>query len=304
MNTLEIYLHVGFSKTATTSLQNGLFSQLEIANLGKPYIGDDNKIKPLYAKIQEIKHRDELRFDLAKVQKHVNDVINQHKERKILISDEGLTFFRHNDQLIVAERLKKIFGDAKILFTIREQGSWLKSLYFDDCRRCDFTEPPPRFERWFQHQCKPYNRNILHAMDFWSIIAHFITLFGKKNILVLPFESLYKHPVEFSENLGRFFNQNPDVIMKHLKELPRDNSRPSKVRYYLGLFSYYFIPAYSRRFFPLAPSWIGQVLNSGPPIEIALPQEVYNNIKSRYAEGNRHLSDAFGLSLEQYGYEL
>ena len=96
----SLYIHIGTYKTGTTFLQEIIFPKLKNVN----YI---------------------FRF-------HLEDKINRNKIT--LISDEflsGCPFPEHSEEerRIIANNLKKLFLDAKIILATREKSSWLQSLY-------------------------------------------------------------------------------------------------------------------------------------------------------------------------------
>jgi hypothetical protein len=298
-------IHVGFSKTATTSLQDGLFSELSgVANLGKPFRDNDGAVKVLFAPLLKLNFDDGLSYDAQATRNTIRAVLAETCDKPTIVSSEGLSYFRHNDQLIVAQRLREAFGEARILFTIREQVSWLQSLYLDDCGRFTLTDPASAFPQWYREEAARRNRGAVQGADFYALIASYRELFGVDNVSVLPLEMMTREPDVFAEKLSDVINKPAAELLAILGRLPSNNARLSMRRYRFGLANYYFFPAYLRRFLPRLPAAFHRYLDGGPSARFIIPAPLVQDLRSRVAEGNRALAKIYDLKLEKYGYSI
>lgn len=140
----------------------------------------------------------------------VKTALEQHfKPGRNLISDEALVgdFYRLKlmNSKIVADRLRQIFPGARIIVTIRNQYDFMESLYkqylyrggvkkfraFVNYKNGDFR---PTHLRW--------NLSVDIAMfDYLRLIEYYERLFGKENLLVVPYELLQTDPKLFIQTL-------------------------------------------------------------------------------------------------------
>jgi hypothetical protein len=119
----------------------------------------------------------------------------------------------------VANRLRETFPTAKILITIREQKSTLRSLYGQYIRQdgewpiqtfLGVGNEPPGFA--------PICR--LDHFEYDLLVGHFVQLFGINQVLVLPYEMLSKNPIEFQQTIHDFAGTGTTARAKFERELP------------------------------------------------------------------------------------
>jgi len=119
----DVFIHVGLHKTASTFLQEKVFSHLtSVSYLTRPYTQHNHAFNKLQYADDSLYTPSELIDALSKV-----------KEDRILISDEALSGVPITlgmiNRSMIAKRLKGIFPDAKILLFIRGQKAMLLSHY-------------------------------------------------------------------------------------------------------------------------------------------------------------------------------
>jgi hypothetical protein len=118
----------------------------------------------------------------------------------------------------VADRLHATFPEAKILITIREQKSVLRSLYGQYVRQDgewpiemflgSGAEPPG-----FAPICR------LDHLEYDLLASHYARLFGQEQVLVLPYELLKASPIEFQQRIHDFAGTGAMAKSTHSREL-------------------------------------------------------------------------------------
>jgi len=192
------YIHIGYPKTMTSSLQIDFFSKHpQVFHLGVgcgsliDYVDDEIEIAVenyiLYAK--------ELPYAEHKARiKNAFDTWFEYAEKNgykaVGISLEQLSFYfipGQNDTAGIAERLKEIFGhDTKIIALIRNQFDLLKSLYGQYVR-----EGLSLSYKEFIDYCYVYgDRNFLYDLLYDKKYAFYADLFGEENVHFIALESI------------------------------------------------------------------------------------------------------------------
>ena len=159
----KIFIHVGLPKTGTTFLQEKVFPKMDVN-----FIYKENLVTA--------------KLSLDKVN---------------LISDEDLShkidIFGTN-KYEIANRIHRLFPNAKIIVVFREKEKWLKSLYNQYLK--SFYRPYISFEKF---------RNIMiesGALEFDKYEQHLKNLFD--DVLVLQFEDMKKDVYEFVSKICEF----------------------------------------------------------------------------------------------------
>ena len=165
----EIIIHVGFPRTGTTFLQEQIFGKLRNVCL-----------------IRSIRFPDWFRC-----------------RDKVIISHESLSF-RHYDspaeeKFTVANALKRIFPDAKIIVGIRDAQSWLRSLYSQYIREGGTKT----FDEFYKNFDK-------HHLDFDRYISHLRSLFDQ--VFVYRFEDFKRDKYRIIKEICDFIDEPVPVI--------------------------------------------------------------------------------------------
>jgi hypothetical protein len=176
-------LHVGYHKTGTTWLQNHLF-------------GDDSSGMCLPWSRQEMLDwvvlPKELHFDVDGARGLFEAGIEKAGAAGLLpvISNERLSGNPHTggyDSKIIADRLVRLFPDARVLVVFREQKSMIVSLYKQYVREGGVAPlatylTPPRMGR---ARIPGFDFRFL---EYHHLIAYYRERFGPDAVLALPFE--------------------------------------------------------------------------------------------------------------------
>ena len=186
-------VHVGYPKTASTWLQNQLFS----------CAGNGFRAVPPLEILEYLVFRDGVTFDrtaaLDSFAPHLADAESQGLlpvlSNEVLVGDQtqGGRYWG----AMVADRLHEVFPDARILMIVREQASMLVSSYRQYVRvggsstMTEFVQRQPGFDA----VCR------LDFFEYDQIIGYYQELFGPSNVLVLPYELLRQDRQEFIQRV-------------------------------------------------------------------------------------------------------
>lgn len=231
---MQIYLHVGYPKNASTMLQMDIFPNLpDLFYCGRRYDSATGFVsKELERAIHSISFEDSIRYDADKVRTQVMGALNEMvpgADGKVLISWEAFT---HNvaDRGLIAARLKDLFPAAKVLFVIRNQLDSIESMYHFLVAQAGkninpaYGGPSVRsLKAWLSDQEDFVYRSYLETLKYDEIYSLYVKLFAAENVKVLLFEDLKDSPQAFLDELGDFLSvQNIPVAL-----MQKRNSRSS-----------------------------------------------------------------------------
>lgn len=301
-------IHIGFPKTATTTLQNHLFAKHPgILYLGKPYRDDDLKgmISHLVMQESTVYHAENLK-------QYINKYLAQELEtgkKVFLISDETfVSAAKVRDKGVVAHRLKDLFASAKILVTIRNQMDAVKSGYIGGGRLLGnvpkkYKNMIVSFKDWLEISEKMYHGDFVRNVIYFNTVDYYARLFGKDNICILLFEDFVNSMHEFTRKLSHFldidFETSQDIIQNahENKRITQADFQIESLRSKLG---------FLRNVTPIVKimNGIRKIWGTGKRSEVDIPAEWYQRLWNLYQEGNRKLMEKYQLPLEKYGYPL
>jgi hypothetical protein len=233
-------IHIGVSKTATTTLQQNVFERLDgILYLGKPGPHERNRVVEGFSK----EHSALLERTLeAMVAGHpcpredietLRTTIEKLKSRDapVVYSNELLTENKFLSFAEIAAGLKDIFGPSELLVTIRDPQTALPSAYIYEILR--FPGSYLCFPKWLDDAIanpRRINRaaESLEQYRYTSMLQQFKVVFDK--ITILRYEDLVANPAAFSTALGRLLGTDPKTI-EALLALPPKNPTRSELFY-------------------------------------------------------------------------
>ena len=199
---MTILVHIGYPKAGSTWLQN--FFSIKKNNFD---VVNRREISKNFG------HKKIFDFHEKEISSKYSNFFNRvNKNKKIgVISSEFLSGNLYlnggMDSKVYADRLKLIFPKAKILIVIREQSSFLYSFYKHDISYNggfwgieEFLEPKWHFMR----------RSCFHPrfVLYFGLIKYYQEIFGKKNVLILPFELLKTEKNKFLIEMAKFLGLN------------------------------------------------------------------------------------------------
>lgn len=204
-------VHVGLCKTGTTFLQQNIFSKHSgIHYLGKVVLDDEALLE---AGVQ-LARQSSVQFVLDDVKAIFNAEFQKTAPGQVrVLSEEDLTTFKFLDPAICAARLRQVFGDARILLTVRNPFHWLESLYFFRLwvGQPDVMQPFADWLRWALAQ--PYVLNPITEIYFAQIARLYEDTFGRENVLVVPYELLKENPVDYFTTMGSFMSVDVEELL-------------------------------------------------------------------------------------------
>tara|TARA_B100000886_G_C20414474_1_gene488633 strand:+ start:87 stop:1070 length:984 start_codon:yes stop_codon:yes gene_type:complete len=323
----KLFIHVGYPKTATTSLQNYLFDgHDEIGYLNKDLKSTSIIKQILYSRENAIeRNKAQIYFELKKV------VDNYQNYETMVFSNESLLsmsmFFRTEPKPMVfiedvnsiARKLHKVFCESglfeevKIIIAIRRQEDLIKSIYAQVYNRYfKKFKQTSSFKNFISYSLLHKENFVLDALHFENVIFQYEQIFGCRNIGVFVFEDLKLNQRAFITNLSRFLNVDKEISIKLLKG--RKINKKSGKHFYktdtikltsnLHKFKKFLFGNLKTGF---TNSKVYKFLNKfefkGQEItNVNLSKEEKIKFKEIYSKGNRILSQRRKLNLDKHNY--
>jgi hypothetical protein len=303
MVTNEPLIHIGYVKTGSTWLQKNVTnnSSLGFKEILERSIITNDLIKPYLLYYED---------------SHLNAIITQQLQSCLennlipVVTHERLSgnpISGGYDAVIIADRLKKLMPNAKILIVIREQLSFLVSCYNEyvngggACSFKNYIYPPDGAKLPLFNLC---------YLEFHYLINYYRSLFSPENVLVLPFEFFKIDTISFVNEIISFMGGTS------IDNIPFDKVRVSKkpltieIERYLN---FYFFRDNSN---PSAPFRVEKIKKIVKAIDIIIPNAFssFLKINSRthldnfsletIKQSNKETSKYTQFSLSDFGYLL
>ncbi|MEC9368530.1 MAG: hypothetical protein VX871_07535 [Pseudomonadota bacterium] len=297
-------IHIGFPKTATTTLQDHLFGMHPgIMSVARPFA--DKRIGDLCTALAI---GDDMEFDQAGLSAAVGRARSQARA-VIIYSDE--TVVNTSIRSIAAKRLKALMPDAHVLAVLRSQTSSLASMYANSGRRLRPAPEPyggrhVNFEEYLTFNFANPSRGFLQTLDYARILSVYEKLFGRERVHVLLFEEFISDPRAFAGKLAKVLGLDPGEVARHLEGRHSHQRTAESVARYQALRSRFLWGVPLSRVVPGAAK-IKKVLFAfwgDKPLKVVYPGDWESKIGDLFREGNRAISDKYGPPLERYGYPL
>lgn len=320
--TKPFVLHIGMSKTATTSFQENLFARhSQIYYLGKSLRYTARSLcrtEDIYEAIAPCLWNFSTAHDPAKSRAFFQKDYAAHREYRVAVASRE-EFGSRPDPQNFAEmlfRIQQTFGTCKVLVVIRNPLAWVTSEYLQRLRwhftrnverpfgtrtYLDIAEWMKRFDACARGSgLFTYGPNIRAAVD---------TL-GKENVGVFLYEDLLENSRRFVDRISDFLGIDASES-NHLMAAKEKNARMTIGQLRLIKATDRSAP---RRFLWRLGSvkWRRRLLHSAavsrPPFDaparIQLTTEEAHKVAMRTREDNRWLAESFGLDLSKHGYPL
>lgn len=310
----QTWIHVGFPKCASTSLQRDFFAKSEkICFIGR---SDDwhGLRKSCHNSLMALATLDEAQYKSRKktLEQQIKTSLAEQDGVVNIVSDELLvSFYRPYlrgipvaDVYLVAKRLKSIFPDAKILMVIRNQIQFLSSMLGQLMRNNRVVFDMDDFFAQHKSFVEQGVGSFLHLADYNRTYGVYSELFGAENIEIVLLENLGKSPRKVIGSLLERMGVNEEIDIEEV--LPgKQNSRTTAdelVRYrYRGFRNVTrFVPSDLRK---IAIGILSK-LGASSEIKKEFSKEDLDFLDHFYGFGNRALQEATGLDLDGFGYPM
>jgi hypothetical protein len=308
--TVRLLVHIGLPKTASTWLQKVLFDN-PAAGMTSPWGA------PSGLAVQHFITVDSFSFDPARTRAIFQPALEAAWAQGLtpVLSQEMLG----GDHVAgrywgkeVADRLKAVFPEARLLVMVREQSAMILSAFGQYIRNggegslLDFISES-RMSRGFAPICQ------LHFLEYDKLVAYYQGLFGRDEVLVLPAEALKRDRVRTLAKLLAFTGQASSVDLE-LDDRPVNiNYGAATLELHRTLNRYLPKPDYSGRSHPLAWRVAWKALRE---IDERLPKRmqarraaqwsgvIAEQVGTRFRASNRRLERLTGLELSTLGYDV
>ncbi|MEO1711759.1 MAG: sulfotransferase domain-containing protein [Bacteroidota bacterium] len=311
-------IHIGYNKTGSTWLQEEVFPKQALGFQSFLTIEDRENI------YRSTVRQHAMTFDPAPILNYYQQALEKHKGEELvpIFSNERLSGDPHSqgyDTKELADRLHRMWPEARIIIVIREQKSMLLSTYKQYIR----AGGPRSLRSYFSPPERGSRRVPMFAFDYFaydSLIRYYQSLFGKERVLVLPYEQLRKEPQAFVsailtfsglparpqqlEQLGfkRKINAGYGPITLRLKRQVNrifiDNG--------LNPGAWFSMPYGVERRVVALLQQLDRLLPK--PLRTRSEQKmkayIAHSIKGRYASSNQKVEELTGLNLGEFGYDL
>jgi len=208
--------------------------------------------------------------------------------------------------------LHDLVPGAGILAVVRNQltaiPSWYANhgAYLRHVPRC-YWHRYVSFDAWMDY-CTTFRKySPIDGFFYHRILDVYASLFGKDHIHVLLYEDFIHQRETFMKNLCQILRiDDRDALQRLGGQRERRRNTGRELQYHRFRSSFFRDVSFSR-YLPggarLKRAWL-KFLESGPPADGFMSDDWREKIAVLYREDNSRLAEAFGLSLDRYGYPL
>jgi hypothetical protein len=333
----EVVIHIGYPKTATTTLQEAVFLNLHERKLIN-YLGRTQKSTHTKTGRSQFNGHDwvvDIRREFL-FEKTINRERIELKSDLInVISDEDLTihpdfhlaqFGVKRNPLVLAERLKNLLGEADkitVLLTLRNQADLIPSCYLQKFRFLLSSKMITDFQGFVFNKDGTLRKVTQDVFDFKSISDYYRQALGAK-MEFLFFEDLKSDKENFLQSLSNILRIDKTAIVSLLETAHYRNREKNKIgkdytsviqsrgigkliEFLMGRNRFMiFINKFWYMRFSVFRKYIRKCLVRDIPLklpECTLDQKEL--IRSAFSEMNFEFADSYGLDKERmklYGY--
>lgn len=308
-NKKEIILHVGLPKTGTSYLQFKLFPSFKnvfVSGQGDPVVHES----PL-APLMNLNFKN---YDLLDEKEKILNYLNSLNFDKVLFSSESLvgnSVLNFKNNFEITTKLKTLFPDAKIFFVFRKQSDWLESLYNQHISKEKKYVKINDYLRFKDNIFTKGKYLNVYAFNWLNIYQNYVNVFGKENVLALPYEMMRK---DFNLFLSTFYDFSgiepyyPDTVEDINPKMDEIVIINLLLEFYLNLIdnlknnNIKKIVLKNDRGFKNFLSFIKLFDRKMDYSKEKLTQEQKNKILNIHESSNKKLSEEIEIDLRYYGY--
>lgn len=326
MNNINVCIHIGLSKTATSTLQNQFFPRHpDVEYLGKYNLANPQSKHKFYTEyrtnlFEQIQNKN-LNDERVNALKQIfHEIIQPTLDltKLLVVSSEGFSTGDLSNRIRRANNFKAIFGPCKILIILREPIDLIESLYFQKLKEYNLRDQalwrkyPNCFsiEQWLKKHWKSSLSGPLWHLDYYQTIEAYANIFGMENIGIFLFEQLKQEPASFLEHICEFTGidakHNSNIFRNSQDNVRWNEDNLDKLRRiqssFLQSLKFCFYTTQQRK------NALGLTDPEGTTASKKAEATIHDHWKTRIQEytepGNRLLKSKWGLPLEQYNYPL
>jgi len=305
----HIFIHPGFGKSGTTTIQENIFGKHDqILSIGRPYSDLNSKIRKEIGKIEGLNYNAEI---VASLVESAFDVVDASKNKCIVLSDETLlsnAYMRNT----IANRLRVMFQNAHIIFTIRNQIKALESYYGNHGRVLKGVPDPfngryVSLDNWLSYAYKNKETTYLGLINYYETIGMWEKIFGSDHVHVFLFEEFVSNKKSFSEKLSKLLSIDEEQTYSLITEKWNNSRDPGRAVAYTRIREK-ILPGVSIRsivpFGNILQQWFTNYLSKGKGVKVEISSDWRKCLSDYYREGNSQLMKTKGLPLDKYGYPI
>ncbi len=211
----QIFIHIGWHKSASTYLQEGFFQQIGInfqplKQVPTQFAGRAPQQDSLIHFVESPSS-----FDASLMRSMTLPIIESDRDQTTIISHEQISGHPHGyaiiDPAVSARNLASAYPNARIIAVIRNQWDYILSLY---AYRVSIRGHETRsFSRFVTEDGA---KGLISHIEYDQLIGQYVDLFGASNILILPVEMLKSAPDQFFSRLSHFIGQPAPTEMQQV----------------------------------------------------------------------------------------
>ena len=301
-------IHIGGNKTASTTLQRGLFA----ADMRIRYLGEDcDGYADLLPLLDSLVQDDDSFFDESATAAMFAQRFGGGGGSVCVYSNEDIMTSRL--PTVCGQRLKKLMPDATVVMVMRNQLTAWPSWYanhgaFLTWVPRSYWRRPVTLEEWLDFCFAFPKRTPVEALNYFRFFRMFADLFGADRVKVLFYEELLEDPARYYARWDELLGLPTGQAFKALQgkaERRRNSARRLAYDHWKAKAAA-LVPGFAAvedalmKALPEFARWI----DDGAPARIELPDSWKARIRDYYASTNAQLADLVGPDMARYGYPL
>lgn len=298
-----VLVHIGYPKTASTTLQTLFEENEQFAYLGNGLLQREAADGLSARVLKLLLCADDCEFDAA-VEKMRTEVETWSCGRPVILSDEGLAFGKfmerqriwgdvalkiNNSPARLAPRIWKLFPNASMLIFTREQSAFAISYYKQHAK---IGAVGKTLAEWFSGLDDEFFR----LLDFAEVIGTYVEVFGLERVAVFPFEGIHcdEQRVQLKHFIEQQLGVNSEFIMRGY-DSRHENTDLGRMPKWLVLMS-------GSRLVTWCLKWIPDALKVAlkrklfKPHSLELSDTVKTEIIRRFSASNARLKALYGIN--------
>jgi len=311
-----LLIHAGYPKTASSWLDRFLFRDPRLGFLN-PFEHGEMRALLIYP--------DPLGFDVEFCRSRLRPLVDRVRIEGLVpvLTAERLSGSPHSggyDSKELADRLAAVFPGAHVLMVIREQRSMILSTYKQYVRHGGTCSPqsyvmPPERER-----ARVPLFDLCH-FEYHRLIGYYFGLFGRSNVLVLPYELFRGSPSDYVSRIMLFCDLEPNDGV--IQTLPVATEHHPSLSAFMTAFlrrlnlvvaargrlnPHILVPVSLRRHRRIRSSLLSMDSFVPPSVkercERVLNAQIEEMVGDRYKQSNQCTAKMLEVDLAQYGYDV